>query len=134
MAMDETRHARLESKILHELSSLLMRGEIKDHRVDTLVSFSYIKLAKDAATARIGVSTILDNENHLRRAVEGLNSASGYLQGRLGKILKTRATPILHFVEDHSIAEAQRIIRTIDSTLKMDDEKRDSPPEQTERS
>ena len=126
MAMDETRHARLESRILHELSSLLMRGEIKDHRVDSLVSFSYIRLAKDAATARIGVSTMLENPNHVVRAVEGLNSAAGYLQGRLGKILHTRTTPILHFVEDHSIAEAQRIIRTIDETIRTDDEQRDT--------
>lgn len=126
MAMDETRHARLESRILHELSTLLMRGEIKDHRVDSLVSFSYIKLAKDAATARIGVSTMLENPNHLVRAVEGLNSAAGYLQGRLGKVLHTRTTPILRFVEDHSIAEAQRIIRTIDETIRTDDEQRDT--------
>ncbi len=138
MAMDETRHARLESRILHELSTLLMRGEIKDHRVDTLVSFSYIKLAKDAATARIGVSTMLQDPNHARRAVEGLNSAAGYLQGRLGKVLHTRTTPLLRFVEDHSIEEAQRIIRRIDATVQADnantststnDDERDSPPQ-----
>ena len=131
--MDETRHARLESRILHELSTLLLRGEIKDHRVDTMISFSYIKLARDAATARVGVSTMFDNSRHLQQAVEGLNSAAGYLQGRLGKILKTRATPLLRFVEDNSIAEAQRIIRTIDETIKTDDGERDSAAEQTGR-
>lgn len=131
--MDETRHARLESRILHELSTLLLRGEIKDHRVDTMVSFSYIKLARDAATARIGVSTMFDSSRHLQQAVEGLNSAAGYLQGRLGKILRTRATPLLRFVEDNSIAEAQRIIRTIDETIKTDDGERDSAAEQTGR-
>ena len=134
--MDETRHARLESRILQELSTLLMRGEIKDHRVDTLVSFSYIRLARDAATARIGVSTVLDDQRHVSRAVEGLNSAAGYLQGRLGKTLKTRSTPILHFVEDHSIAEAQQVIRTIDAAIAAEndrprdgDEQRDSTSE-----
>lgn len=99
---------------------MLMKGEIKDHRVDTLVSFSYIKLAKDAATARIGVSTILDNKNHAARAVEGLNSAAGYLQGRLGKLLKTRTAPLLHFVEDHSLKEAQDVISTIDAAVRAD--------------
>lgn len=129
--MDETRHARLESRILHELSTLLLRGEIKDHRVDTMVSFSYIKLAKDAATARVGVSTMLDNPHHVARAVEGLNSAAGYLQGRLGKILRTRSTPLLRFVEDHSIKEAQEIIRTINETvgpIQEGNEERDTSP------
>jgi ribosome-binding factor A len=134
--MDETRHARLESRILHELSTLLMRGEIKDHRVDTLVSFSYIRLAKDAATARVGVSTVLGNQRHVERAVEGLNSAAGYLQRRLGKTLKTRSTPVLHFVEDHSIAEAHQVISTIDAAIAAEndrfregDEQRDSASE-----
>lgn len=140
--MDETRHARLESRILHELSTLLLRGEIKDHRVDTMVSFSYIKLARDAATARIGVSTMLDDRRHVQQAVEGLNSAAGYLQGRLGRTLKTRSTPLLRFVEDHSIAEAQRIIRRIEETIQSDsvldshevtDDQRDSAAEQTGR-
>ncbi|POQ98237.1 hypothetical protein AU468_14090 [Alkalispirochaeta sphaeroplastigenens] len=120
--MDETRHARLESRILQELSTMLMKGEIKDHRVDTLVSFSYIKLAKDAATARIGVSTVLDNKNHAARAVEGLNSAAGYLQGRLGKLLKTRTAPLLRFVEDHSLKEAQAVISRIDEAVRTDQE------------
>jgi len=83
--MDETRHARLESRILHELSTLLMRGEIKDHRVDTLVSFSYIRLAKDAATARVGVSTVLGNQRHVERAVEDIRSA---MEGMLAPDLK----------------------------------------------
>lgn len=136
--MDETRHARLESRILHELSTLLLRGEIKDHRVDSMVTFSYIKLAKDAATARVGVSTILDNDRHLERAVEGLNSAAGYLQGRLGKILRTRATPLLRFVEDRSIREGQAMIQTIDATIQADarlnrenNEQRDTSADQT---
>lgn len=140
--MDETRHARLESRILHELSTLLLRGEIKDHRVDSLVSFSYIKLARDAATARIGVSTMLDDKRHVQKAVEGLNSAAGYLQGRLGRTLRTRSTPLLRFVEDHSVAEAQRIIRRIDETIQTDsaagsndgiNDQRDTAAEQTGR-
>jgi len=111
--MDETRRARLEQRILTELSELLLRGEIKDHRVSTLVSFSYIKLAKDAGSARIGVSSILDH-SAVDTAVAGLNSAAGYLQSRIGRVLRTQTTPRLRFVADHSIEEGQKIIRKID--------------------
>ncbi len=130
--MDETRRSRLASRILHELSDLLLRGEIKDHRIDRMISFSYIKLAKDGSTARVGVSSMLDNPQRLARAVEGLNSASGYLQGRLGRVLRVRTTPRVYFVEDHSIAEAQDVIRKIDSVIH--DDLGHSDTEETERS
>ncbi len=123
--MDDTRRARLSQRILHELSELLLRGEIKDHRVNTLVSFSYIKLAKDGSTARIGVSSFLDHKK-VDLAVEGLNSAAGFLQSRIGRVLKTQVTPRLHFVADHSIEEGQEIIRTINTLEFSDDEQRDS--------
>ncbi len=127
--MDETRRTRLGNRIAHELSTLLMRGEIKDHRVSTLVSFSYVKMAKDGSTARIGVSSILDHAK-LDAAVEGLNSAAGYLQRRLGRLLKVRATPRIHFVADHSIEESQAIIKTIEDLAR--DDQRDSATQQAD--
>lgn len=129
--MDETRRARLSQRILQELSELLLRGEIKDHRVSSLVSFSYIKLAKDGSTARIGVSSILDSRK-VDAAVEGFNSAAGFLQSRLGKVLRTQVTPRLHFVADHSIKEGQGIIRIINQLEISDDEQRDSTAGQTD--
>ncbi len=128
--MDDTRRARLSQRILNELSALLLRGEIKDHRVNTLVSFSFIKLAKDGSSARIGVSSFLEHKK-VDTAVEGLNSAAGYLQSRVGKVLRTQVTPRLHFVADHSIEEGQEIIRTINQLEISDDEQRDSTAGQT---
>ncbi len=110
--MDDTRRARLAHRIQEELSTLLLKGEIKDHRVNTLISFSYVKLAKDGSVARIGVSSVLE-DRVVNAAVEGLNSGAGYLQGRIGRTLKLRQTPRLYFVADHSIEEGQAIINTI---------------------
>ncbi|MDA3947895.1 MAG: 30S ribosome-binding factor RbfA [Spirochaeta sp.] len=129
--MDDTRRARLEHRILQELSDLLLRGEIKDHRVSTLVSFSYIKLAKDASTARIGVSSILD-DRAVSTAVEGLNSAAGYLQSRVGRVIRTQATPRLHFVADNSIEEGQEIINTINRLEISEDDQRDTTGSETD--
>ncbi|MEX2442291.1 MAG: 30S ribosome-binding factor RbfA [Alkalispirochaeta sp.] len=110
--MDDTRRARLAQRIQEELSTLLLKGEIKDHRVNTLISFSFVKLAKDGSVARIGVSSVLE-DRVVNAAVEGLNSGSGYLQGRIGRTLRLRQTPRLYFVADHSIEEGQAIINTI---------------------
>lgn len=127
--MDETRRNRLAHRIQEELSTLLLHGEIKDHRVTTLVSFSYVKLAKDASVARVGVSTVLDHKT-LDAAVTGLNSGAGYLQKRLGQTLRVRQTPRLYFVADHSIEEGQELIKVINA-LEIQDE-RDPSPEETD--
>ena len=39
----------------------------------------------------------------LEKAVEGLNHAAGFMQSRIGKRLRTRLTPKLHFVADRGI-------------------------------
>jgi ribosome-binding factor A len=127
--MDETRLARLAQRIQEELSTLLLKGEIKDHRVNTLISFSFVKLAKDGSVARIGVSSVLD-DRVVNAAVEGLNSGSGYLQGRIGRTLKLRQTPRLYFVADHSIEEGQAVIDTINKLAQH--EERDSSSQQTD--
>ena len=129
--MDETRRARLAHRIQVELSELLMKGEIKDHRVDSLYSFSYVKLARDASTARVGVSGFKSHAM-IERAVEGLNSAAGYLQKRIGKVIRLRSTPRLFFVPDYSIEEGQAVLRTLDEALHDEDGKRRPPAEHVE--
>ncbi|HKK47797.1 MAG TPA: 30S ribosome-binding factor RbfA [Alkalispirochaeta sp.] len=127
--MDDTRRARLAHRIQEELSTLLLKGEIKDHRVNTLISFSFVKLAKDGSVARVGVSSVLE-DHVVDSAVAGLNSGAGYLQGRIGRTLKMRQTPRLYFVADHSIEEGQEIINTINELSRG--EERNSSTEQTD--
>ena len=56
-------------------------------------------------------------EKDLERSVKALSSASGFIQGRLGTILKTRNTPVLRFVADRSYQEGERINHLIDEAL-----------------
>jgi ribosome-binding factor A len=123
--MDEGRRSRIARKIQQELSTMLLRGEIKDHRVSTMLSFTYVKLAKDATVARVGVSSILDDK--LAPGVVGLNSAASYLQSRVGKLIKLQRTPRLYFVEDHSIVDGQAVIQTL---TELSQDERRSPPSQ----
>lgn len=127
--MDDTRRERLAQRLQEELSTMLLRGEIKDHRVSTLVSFSYVRLARDGSTARIGVSSVLPAPK-LDQAVAGLNSATGFLHRRLGRSLRVRQPPRLHFVADHSIEEGQDVIARINELTRNDE--RDSSSEQSD--
>lgn len=114
--MNEIRLKRVENLIRDNISTLIMHGEIKDPRVNASVALTEIKLAKDLTSARIRVSSFGGREA-TRRAVEGLNSAAGFIQSRIGRAIKMRATPRLSFSADHSIREGMAVNRLIDRVM-----------------
>lgn len=114
--MDEIRHRKLEEQIREELSSLIMGGEVKDPRVGPFVSLTRVEAARDLSYARVFVSSFAAAAEHpdqdetkdysaLELAVDGLNRASGFMQSRLARRLRTRLTPKLQFVADKGIRE-----------------------------
>jgi ribosome-binding factor A len=107
---------RIESKLIEAISTLIVKGEIKNHNVSTLVSIPKVSLSHDNAYATVFVSSFLDDDS-LQKSVDGLQSAAPFIQGRIGKFLGTRNTPKLTFKADTSYEEAQRINHLIDSLV-----------------
>ena len=110
--MSEFRLKRVESLIRDQISNLIMRGVIKDPRVDTLLSVSHVKVSKDLAYADIFVSSIR-SEKRTERAVEALNHAAGFIQHKLRGKLHLRNTPILRFKQDVGIAEGFKMTQKL---------------------
>jgi len=110
--MASIREQRMESLLRDHISSLILRNEIKDPRVDTMVSVSGVAVSSDLAYATVRISGFKER-SHLDAAVEGLNSASGFIQQKLGKVLHARHTPRLTFVADHSIEDGFSVNRRI---------------------
>jgi len=102
--MASIRMKRMESLLREEISSLILRDEIKDPRVDTMVCVSGVTVSKDLIYAKVRVSGF-KNRLQLEEAVQGLNSAAGFIQKRLGRALHARHTPRLTFFADHSVEE-----------------------------
>ena len=119
--MNEIRLKRVESLIRDKVSSLIMMGELKDPRVDSSVTLTRVKAAKDLASARIWVSSF-GGEEATRRAVKGLTNAAGFIQSRLGKEIRMRHTPKLFFSTDDSIREALDVNRLIDEAVSRSEE------------
>lgn len=115
--MSNHRMQRVESVIMEELSKMLLRGMIKDPRVNSLLSITRIEVAKDISHARVFISS-LEGEKKTDKGVEGLQSAAGYIQGVLGKKLSFRLTPKLSFVADHGIEEGFRMNKLIEDLNK----------------
>ncbi len=116
--MANVRLKRVESLLREEIGSLILREEIKDPRVDTMVSVSGVSVSRDLEHARIRVSGFKQRQE-LESAVEGLNHAAGFIQGRIGRKLKLRATPRLNFVVDHSIEEGFEVNRAVDDANRV---------------
>lgn len=114
--MSEYSQARLESKILETVSSLIVSGAIKNHNLSTLTSVTRVTLAPDNTEAKVYVSSLFDDAN-LDKSVHALNKAAGFIQSRLANVLKTKNTPVLTFWKDNSYIEGERINNLIDKAL-----------------
>lgn len=102
--MGEFRMLRLGEQIREEISQLIMRQNIKDPRVSTFLSINRVEVARDLAYAKVYVSSFM-NESQVKKGVEGLNSAAGFIQSLIAKKLTIRQFPKLTFVVDTSMKE-----------------------------
>lgn len=102
--MGEFRMLKLGEQIREEISSLIMLQKVKDPRVSTFLSINRVEVAKDLAYAKVYVSSFL-NESQVKKGVEGLNSAAGFIQSSIAKKLTIRQFPKLTFIVDTSIKE-----------------------------
>lgn len=113
--MSEYSAQRLESRILETISTMIVSGMIKDPRLSTFASVTEVKLANDNTAATVMISAVNDKE--LQKSVTALNSASGFIQTHVGKVLKTRNTPRLVFKADRSYQECEKINALIDKAM-----------------
>jgi ribosome-binding factor A len=109
-----SRAGRIADQIQRELAELI-RGELKDPRV-SLVTVTDVEVSADNHHARVFVTT-LKGEGAIEFALEGLDSASGFLRSRLASALRTRTVPELHFVYDESVERGTRLSRLIEEAV-----------------
>ena len=114
--MSEFSQSRLESRIMEAVSSMIVSGQIKNPHLSVLTSVTRVELAPDNTAARIYVSSM--PEERIDPSVKALNSAKGFIQRKLGDVLRTKNTPVLEFFRDDSYREADRINKLIDEAMK----------------
>jgi ribosome-binding factor A len=80
---------------------------VRDPRVG-FVTLTGVLVTNDLSHARVMV-TIPGAEPERARALQGLQSAAGFLRSRAAKVLTTRTVPELHFELDSGLEHAARI-------------------------
>jgi ribosome-binding factor A len=105
MPLPFRRADRVGDLILRELSRLLLR-EIKDPRLAPVV-ITKVELTSDLRRARV-LFTGKPGADHAAE-LTGLQSATGFLRGQLGRSLRLRYTPELAFEVDDSVDRSLHI-------------------------
>jgi ribosome-binding factor A len=104
--MDYQRADRIGDLLVELISELLSR-EIRDPRVRG-VTITAVKVSKDLKHARVYFN-LLGGSGNRESALAGLQSASGFIRGRVGKELKLKFVPTIEFSYDDTEDEAQKI-------------------------
>ena len=110
--MGQYRMQRLDSQLRDEISSLLLRGEIKDPRVSNFLSINRVAVSSDLSYAKVYVSTFL-SDAQLEKGVDGLNNAAGFIQSSIAKKLRIRKFPKFTFVIDKGMKEGFHMVQRL---------------------
>jgi len=97
---------RIAEDIKKELSSILR--EVKDPRVDPMLSVIKVELSNDLSCCKVYVSAV-DGVERTKESIQGLKSASGYIRRETAARLSLRKTPEFRFIADDSIAYSARV-------------------------
>ncbi|MEI7681319.1 MAG: 30S ribosome-binding factor RbfA [Betaproteobacteria bacterium] len=114
MPRDFSRTLRVAEQVQRELADLI-RSEIKDPRVG-MVTLTGVEVAADYGHAKV-FFTLLGDSAKIKEAVEGLNNSAGFLRRELGRRIKLRTMPQLHFHYDESVERGMRLSKLIDAAV-----------------
>ena len=106
MRQSSRRPEQVAGTIRQVIADALAR-EVRDPRVG-FVTVTNVLVTNDLSHARVLVSVPRDDAEKTR-ALQGLQSAAGFLRSRAARALTTRTVPELHFELDKGVEHAARI-------------------------
>ena len=116
MRKNSIKNTRINGEVQRELSNIV-RGEIKDPRINPLTSVVAVEVAPDLKTCKAYISVLGDEESQAK-TLAGLKSAEGFIRSKLAKTVNLRNTPEIRFVLDQSIEYGVKMSKMIDEVTK----------------
>lgn len=112
MRKNSIKNTRINGEVKRELSNII-RGEIKDPRINPMTSVVEVEVAPDLKSAKAYIS-VLGDEQSQKDTLAGLKSAEGYIRRALAKSINLRNTPEIRFIMDQSIEYGVHMSKLID--------------------
>jgi ribosome-binding factor A len=107
------------AETLRQVITDSLAREVRDPRVG-FVTITGVLVSNDLSHARVMVS-VPGEDADKSRAIEGLQSAAGFLRSRAARALTTRTVPELHFELDRGLEHAARINELL-NTIRQEDQ------------
>ncbi len=106
MALSYRRKDRVGDLILHEVSEMILKGEVKDPRVRGAV-LTGVRCSDDLSTAWVYFTVMMGGNK--REILEGFQKASGFIKRELWRRLRIKRVPELNFEYDATLEKGYRI-------------------------
>lgn len=116
MRKNSIKNTRVNEEVLRELSNII-RGKIKDPRINSLTSVVSVEVAPDLKQCKAFISVLGDEESQ-KSTLEGLRSAEGFIRKELARTINLRNTPEIKFFIDQSIEYGVNMSHLIDEINK----------------
>lgn len=103
---DINRPAKVARALKKELSIILHR-EIRDPRIDKLITITAVEISKDLVNAKVFIifGSSLDSKENILKKIKILQNATGYIRTLLSKNMCLRIIPKITFFSDPFIPE-----------------------------
>ena len=115
---------RVNEQLREEISTLLAR-QIKDPRLNGVISITRVVTSGDLRSARVFIS-VMGGEKTKKAALEGIRSAATFLRRELRDRINMRHTPFMTYELDGSLEEAAKVLRLMNQ-VKADEPGSESP-------
>jgi ribosome-binding factor A len=112
-----SRSERVADQIQREVAEIIAQ-ELSDPRIGR-VTVSGSSLSRDLSNATLYITMPADGD--VKRALEGLNRATGFVRRRLGQRVRMRYVPRLRFAHDATLERATRVGELLDEAKRPDD-------------
>lgn len=120
----QSRIVRVNDEMQKEISQII-NFELKDPRLDGLITVVNVDTTKDLSYSKVYVSVLGDDEKK-KEVLEGLVSSQGYIRREIAKRINLRVTPEIKFLLDDSIEYSMKMAKLIkeasDSIVNRDED------------
>jgi ribosome-binding factor A len=118
MPREVPRARRVAEQVQRTLSELLRR-EVRDPRLKP-VTITHVRVSPDLTHAWVSFE-LLTGDSHDPLQLEILEEAARYLRGPLGRALRLRVAPQLHFQPDEELERGNRLGDLISRAVREDE-------------
>jgi ribosome-binding factor A len=126
MPREVPRARRIADQVQRTVSQLLLR-EVRDPRLKPM-TVTHVKVSPDLTHIWVKY-TLLAGDSHDALQREILEEAATYLRGPLGRALRLRLAPQLHFAPDEELEAGHRLDDLITRAVKEDRRKSEPDPD-----